>query len=180
MMAKTEAISKKRARHKASQCLDHLLAIQNNQCHWCECPLRRAKDNSKEGQIATIDHLLPMSLGGHSGLGNLVASCFECNKWRNIAWESYGLMLYGSAREIQRRLTGESKVAGKQFRQCRDGNSYASSHKAWKKIHRLIEQERIPWQAAMRLEPYQCDSCRWWHIRRTATVPPPGTPQTRH
>jgi 5-methylcytosine-specific restriction endonuclease McrA len=29
---------------------------------------------------ATLDHVFPQSLGGHSGLGNLVIACEKCNK----------------------------------------------------------------------------------------------------
>ena len=29
---------------------------------------------------ATLDHFLPQSLGGNSGLGNLVIACEKCNK----------------------------------------------------------------------------------------------------
>lgn len=40
---------------------------------------------------ATLDHVFPQSLGGHSGLGNLVIACEKCNKkkgsydWRGKA-----------------------------------------------------------------------------------------------
>lgn len=83
--------------------LDSLLDQQRHRCHWCRCRIVRLGSidptqirilkhrfvvwRGKNGKllqalIASTDHLMPASRGGHSGLENLVAACKWCNERR--------------------------------------------------------------------------------------------------
>ena len=86
-----------------SRVVDRMLARHEQRCHWCNCRLVRlaslAEDQirilghhfvvwkTNEGKldqalIASVDHLLPRSRGGHNGQENLVPACKFCNEAR--------------------------------------------------------------------------------------------------
>lgn len=48
-----------------------LIHQQDGKCFYC--------DKSLTKELATIDHLLPISRGGTHHIGNLVAACEDCN-----------------------------------------------------------------------------------------------------
>ena len=52
------------------------IKVQKHKVVW------RASGKIKEGWLATIDHVMPSSLGGSDELTNLVPSCHECNNVR--------------------------------------------------------------------------------------------------
>jgi len=59
--------------------------IQKGVCYYC---------NSEVGRDQlTMDHLVPLSRGGKSKKGNLVAACKECNSKKKyllpVEWEEY-------------------------------------------------------------------------------------------
>jgi 5-methylcytosine-specific restriction endonuclease McrA len=58
---------------------------QNSICYYCETPLTFA--------TATMDHIVPISRGGRSTKGNLVACCAECNELKRsltpVEWVAY-------------------------------------------------------------------------------------------
>lgn len=45
-----------------------------NNCYWCEAPM-----NYRE---ATIEHVIPQSLGGRHAIENLALACYPCNSDR--------------------------------------------------------------------------------------------------
>jgi 5-methylcytosine-specific restriction endonuclease McrA len=59
----------------------HVLKTSDT-CHWCgrwlDPELKYPHPHS-----ATVDHVIPVSRGGSSTGGQLVASCWECNKGRS-------------------------------------------------------------------------------------------------
>jgi 5-methylcytosine-specific restriction protein A len=59
--------------------------IEKGMCHYC---------NRKVGRTdLTMDHIVPLSRGGKSSKGNIVAACKECNTKKKsllpIEWEEY-------------------------------------------------------------------------------------------
>ncbi len=59
--------------------------IQKGICYYCNREVGR-------GQL-TMDHLVPLSRGGKSKKGNIVAACKECNNKKKyllpVEWEEY-------------------------------------------------------------------------------------------
>jgi 5-methylcytosine-specific restriction endonuclease McrA len=59
--------------------------IQKGVCYYCNREVGR-------GQL-TMDHLVPLSRGGKSKKGNIVAACKECNNKKKyllpVEWEEY-------------------------------------------------------------------------------------------
>nr|MBF0222753.1 HNH endonuclease [Desulfobulbaceae bacterium] len=55
------------------------------QCYYCSC-----KKSPKE---LTMDHITPLTRGGHSTKGNVVAACKECNTKKRsmlpLEWNEY-------------------------------------------------------------------------------------------
>lgn len=62
-----------------------LLRLSNGKCYHCGAalkwgPLARMSANyRKDPQWFTVDHLVPVSRGGKTEPGNIVASCLRCN-----------------------------------------------------------------------------------------------------
>lgn len=50
--------------------------IHNGVCHYCNKEVGR--------DDLTMDHIVPLSRGGKSTKGNIVAACKECNSKKNI------------------------------------------------------------------------------------------------
>lgn len=56
-----------------------------DECHYCHCDLSESFRfdgrmlNHTQGGISTIDHILPLSKGGHRKVSNMVLSCVSCN-----------------------------------------------------------------------------------------------------
>jgi 5-methylcytosine-specific restriction enzyme A len=59
--------------------------IQKGVCYYCNREVGRAQ--------LTMDHLIPLSRGGKSKKGNVVAACKECNNKKKylvpLEWEEY-------------------------------------------------------------------------------------------
>ncbi|MCP4575434.1 MAG: HNH endonuclease [Deltaproteobacteria bacterium] len=59
--------------------------LQNGVCYYCNCKVGREQ--------LTMDHVVPLSRGGKSKKGNIVASCKECNNKKKyllpVEWEEY-------------------------------------------------------------------------------------------
>jgi 5-methylcytosine-specific restriction protein A len=59
--------------------------IHKGVCHYCN------KEVGRDG--LTMDHIVPLSRGGKSTKGNIVAACKECNSKKKyllpIEWEEY-------------------------------------------------------------------------------------------
>lgn len=67
--------SHRRERRKA------LFEKQGGLCHWCAEPMQLtgAKAGIPPKKYATLEHLLPHSLGGTWGRANIVLACAKCN-----------------------------------------------------------------------------------------------------
>lgn len=54
---------------------------QKGKCFWCkkDCTLFLGKNKKKQ---LTIDHIIPVCVGGSHEDGNLVGACFDCNSER--------------------------------------------------------------------------------------------------
>jgi len=57
-----------------SQALEELKISQNHKCAYCKCEL----DFSSKGKVH-LDHILPLSKGGHHSISNVTWSCSSCN-----------------------------------------------------------------------------------------------------
>ena len=59
--------------------------IQKGICYYCHREVGRKQ--------LTMDHVVPLSRGGHSSKGNIVPSCKECNNKKKyllpVEWEEY-------------------------------------------------------------------------------------------
>ena len=69
--------------------------IQNGVCFYCNRNVGREQ--------LTMDHVVPLSRGGKSRKGNIVAACKECNSKKKyllpVEWEEYLGTLSGRATE---------------------------------------------------------------------------------
>lgn len=66
---------------------ERLAAQQGGKCYWCGDELILGKgpaDGAQHPRQATLDHIIPTSLGGPKGptLGNVVVACQDCNTRR--------------------------------------------------------------------------------------------------
>jgi 5-methylcytosine-specific restriction endonuclease McrA len=51
---------------------------QGGLCHYCQLPMTPCDGRSPASE--TLDHIVPVSAGGRSNPGNVVAACFTCNQ----------------------------------------------------------------------------------------------------
>jgi 5-methylcytosine-specific restriction endonuclease McrA len=77
-------------------------------CRYCKTPLRFYKDPFKNGlpppDLATVDHIIPVSTGGKSEAWNLVPACHRCNTERSS-------MPYIKYLELSRERAGSAALA---------------------------------------------------------------------
>ena len=62
-----------------------LSEAQNHRCAYCGCKMDLAGapiGAEPPPNMATVDHVVPRSKGGHKLWSNLVAACFRCNNLR--------------------------------------------------------------------------------------------------
>ena len=55
------------------------------ECGWCDAPARMCWDLDRKIRLTNFfewDHWLPVALGGHSRLGNILPTCRTCNRWK--------------------------------------------------------------------------------------------------
>lgn len=67
--------------------VDILLARDGNRCVWCcremiDAPIMPGQDCDLH---MTLEHLVPVALGGNDELSNLALACSECNNCRDVA-----------------------------------------------------------------------------------------------
>ena len=60
-----------------------LMILHGYCCHWCGKEVWRNVRVFAHNR-ATIDHVIPRSVGGSNGMENLVLACFSCNSARNV------------------------------------------------------------------------------------------------
>lgn len=53
------------------------MELQNGLCYYCGCKIHLGEHNLLP--IATLDHMIPLSLGGTDEPHNVVAACWGCN-----------------------------------------------------------------------------------------------------
>lgn len=83
MVQSSVFLSSKRKKYNFDR--ERLWVSQNGVCHWCKklCVKRGSGGNKDE---FTVDHIVPLKCNGTNHWMNLVGSCFECNRKREIAW----------------------------------------------------------------------------------------------
>lgn len=62
-----------------------LRRVGGSHCHWCGRAVRKARASLKgpiPNDIATLDHLEPVSKGGLTNTHNCVVACYACNTER--------------------------------------------------------------------------------------------------
>jgi 5-methylcytosine-specific restriction endonuclease McrA len=57
---------------------NRLAAKQGGKCHYCRCTMT-ACDGCSPSSV-TLDHVVPLALGGPNLHSNMVASCYACNQ----------------------------------------------------------------------------------------------------
>jgi 5-methylcytosine-specific restriction endonuclease McrA len=64
---------------------EKLIALDGDRCFYCDCRMDTTRKCLKDHppheikRYATVDHVIPSSLGGLSTLENCVLACFNCN-----------------------------------------------------------------------------------------------------
>jgi 5-methylcytosine-specific restriction endonuclease McrA len=76
-----------------------LAEAQNWRCCWCQCDCIAAPDSRNS---ATIEHVVPLSLGGTWDQDNLAMACSRCNNKRGV--KSIDVMM-GRARETKPKIS---------------------------------------------------------------------------
>jgi len=54
-------------------------------CPYCRRTMNDSKPSKGDWLLATLDHIIPLSLGGSDTRRNLVACCLDCNRHKNSA-----------------------------------------------------------------------------------------------
>ncbi len=75
--------------------LRRLFMRQMGRCHWCEQCVSNDQESRK---YATIEHLIPLALGGANHGDNLVMACLDCNNKRGCEIHHRGFNLLFEAR----------------------------------------------------------------------------------
>lgn len=64
---------------------DDVFVRDRGRCVYCGIPARRPGPGVKRGpDLATLDHVVPKSLGGPLNRDNLVLACSACNNERGV------------------------------------------------------------------------------------------------
>lgn len=65
--------------------------VQGNLCHYCGVILTwKVKEKTLARTCATLDHIIPVSLGGRDHIDNFVVCCSGCNSRRgNTPYHEY-------------------------------------------------------------------------------------------
>ncbi len=74
--------SRNRPRTKRGKAIKAWLFAKSDRCYWCDHPLTLAVDGVWSENLATLEHLIPLSKGGTNGLDNLALACAKCNNER--------------------------------------------------------------------------------------------------
>lgn len=72
---------------------------QNHRCCWCKCRVTEIRDKKNS---ATIEHIIPKSLGGEDHLDNYAVACYRCNNKRGISSVEEFLDRIENAQQIHR------------------------------------------------------------------------------
>lgn len=73
-----------------------LLFARHPYCHWCNKKLTK--------ETRTLEHLLPISMGGTDALKNLRLACPECNSQRDLSVQRIPKWLYRPRKAVHRQL----------------------------------------------------------------------------
>ena len=65
--------------HQRRNRIKTLIQVFGNRCVYCNVRLNR--EHSHDNQ-ATVDHIIPLSLGGTNFQDNIILACFKCNSHR--------------------------------------------------------------------------------------------------
>lgn len=53
---------------------------QEGRCHYCKRPMAFNPAKTLQGNFATLDHIVPQSVGGRNSVQNFVLACRRCNE----------------------------------------------------------------------------------------------------
>lgn len=75
-------------RHKSKYCFRNRTIRFAQAGKWCPCcnKVKMTKFKNTYGQIATIDHILPLSMMGNNNTANLKVICEDCNQKKNASF----------------------------------------------------------------------------------------------
>lgn len=89
--------------------LQSLFDLQCGRCYYCRVQMTMRRKDGKNR--ATIDHYVPLALGGSNARENLVSACEDCNRRKaNLTAEAYLVNLAKRAQE--RAVWGKRMAAG--------------------------------------------------------------------
>lgn len=88
-----QAVSKRKAkgsRKYPGNWLTECCEEQKWRCHYCGTLLRKKPHKTEAHLLATIDHVIPISVGGKNCRTNVVAACIRCNQEKgSMAADAY-------------------------------------------------------------------------------------------
>ena len=81
-----------------------LLYAKSNRCYWCGCYLtlestEQTRDPKASVRFATLDHVIPLSVGGLDNMNNIVLACEPCNSARSDKMPELSQQQQGAADE---------------------------------------------------------------------------------
>lgn len=86
---------------------DHVRAVDGDRCRWCGRPVVfGSRGRYPSGSDATIDHVLPVALGGTRELSNLALCCVECNNLKGGMHPDEWMAIVRAARGAGARAKG--------------------------------------------------------------------------
>jgi 5-methylcytosine-specific restriction endonuclease McrA len=119
----------------------NLLWEKSQKCAFCNARLCNQHPDAQN--YATLDHLIPKSLGGCDGLPNLALSCSRCNKTKADRTVLQFLEFFG-IKKTNKLISLHSKSVKFQRRIAHISKAFAKSGKASPKIMHLIEENWMP------------------------------------
>jgi 5-methylcytosine-specific restriction endonuclease McrA len=136
-----------RGGQKRADAVARLIARDGDACWYCGCSFVPGK------RLRTIDHAMPLSLGGTNGLANLRLACARCNALKGATSQAAYLASSG-LQQRRRRIAGEQRrVLGAFFPK------------------RAYHHPEIRWFGKGR---WACRVCHLWSV--TGTRSPPTVP----
>ena len=87
---------KRRRAYKNSR--ERILISQKRKCKWCGKFCKKHGNGGEPTQF-TVDHVIPLHVGGTNHWMNTVGSCFKCNNKRNREWEKRKIISFGKTDE---------------------------------------------------------------------------------
>lgn len=113
-----------------------LIKKQKNRCFYCRCMMTTPR--SKKPNAASVDHRLPVILGGSNGYKNIVAACKICNQNK------------GALTDLEFKSVMNDTLALDQFRRSRAGEIRRAKMAQFPDKYCQLTIERKPRQSPTR------------------------------